>query len=148
MQFGWCFCNCYSVYIHIPPLHQLHMFIYERRHKYFFLLVHTFCCCLPNRDGPSCFPLRRLKENHRRQLIARQASASARQRAELMMSQSRCAFVCVCVCRQLLIHAINFEWEVTVIEKNTAGIRNPNLIWFHMIWGKFDWRIISWSLFA
>lgn len=60
-------------------------------------LVHTFCCCLPNPDGPSCSLHRGLKENHSRQLIAWQASASARQRAELMMSQSRCVFACVCV---------------------------------------------------
>lgn len=75
----------------------MHMFIHELSEYILYALVHTFCCCLPNPDGPSCSLHRRLKENHRRQPIAWQASASARQRAELMMSQSRCVFACVCV---------------------------------------------------
>lgn len=90
-----------------PPLTthwHAHVLIGRHRHTcelstFLMLLFTHFLAVSRNRDGPSCCLHAGLKENHRRQLIAWQAAASARQieGEEEMKSLSRCAFAWVCV---------------------------------------------------
>ena len=94
-------------------------------------LVHTFCCCLPNPHGPSCSLHRGLKEKHRRQLIAWQASASARQIAELMKSQSRCVFARVCVCVCLCV----FSSTLSVLR------HQPSILHVELLLHSHSWRL-------
>lgn len=85
-----------------------------------------FCCCLLNPGGPSCSRHRGLKENHRRQLIAWQASASARQRAELTKSRSRCVLVRVFV----------FSSSLSVFRLKTSILHVELLLQSH------SWRLL------